>query len=111
MTPDRSDRLQEITDRVFEAVALDCDPQHWVGCGQRPNQLSAKDRGDAVWCRKQAMSTLMLYERLSALLSGQCAELPPSEEDLQDALIDRYEKKARELLEAARVTPPASGRK
>ena len=57
MRPDQLQRLQELSERLADRFLLEADPAEWPGDGKPPAELSQQERGDAYWCKKNAMAT------------------------------------------------------
>mgnify|MGYP000016294249 CR=1 FL=1 len=70
MRQDQWERLAELEERLAEVVISDADPQHWIGNGRRPGELTKDERGDAYWCRKQAAASISVLMRVVALREG-----------------------------------------
>lgn len=109
MTPDQDDRLRPLFDKLFEVVALECNPDNWSGAGRAPKDLTPQERGDATWCRKQALASLTLLTKLQWLIHNPTGEEVPDEE----TLIANAEAEAKKMLDklAANGAAGAIGRK
>lgn len=57
MRQDQIERLKELTEQLADRFLIDADPTEWPDDGRLPAELTQKDRGNAVWCRKMAMAT------------------------------------------------------
>ena len=67
MRPDQRQRLQAIADRLIEQTIMDADPDNWSGAGQTLRAMDKDTRGDALWCRKIAVQTVMLSAKIELL--------------------------------------------
>lgn len=55
---------------MLEVVLFEADPNNWPGAGKRQEDMTAQDRGDRYWCKKnanQAITTAVKIETLIAL--------------------------------------------
>lgn len=118
MNQSQYERLQELSEKLADVAIQDANPEHWVGRGKKPADLTKEERGDAYWCRKIAVSTLSLLSRVHSLIgqvqlhggvmpgapaaaatSGEAEEA--GEEEQRDNLEEEvlaYEKEAAKLL-------------
>lgn len=105
MTPEQMTRLQELAGKLFEVVTVEVDPSNWTGNGAAPKDLTPAQRGDAVWCRKQAAASLALLMRVESLSANIRTGVPvepqaPSDDDGDlDAEIRAAEAAAGRLME------------
>ncbi len=78
MRQDQFERLLVLQEKIGDVVLVDANPENWTGNGALPKDLTKAERGDAYWCRKQAMATLSLLMRV-VTLTGQLqhANAPP----------------------------------
>jgi len=102
MTPNQNDRLRPLFDKLFEVVAVECNPDNWSGAGRAPKDLTPQERGDATWCRKQATASLTLLSRMQWLIDSPTADDLPDPDTLiaraeahAQALIDKFAKNGR----------------
>ena len=115
MRQDQFDRLVSLTEKLTDQVLLDIDTANWTASGTLPKDMTQGDRGDAYWCRKNAMASTALLLRLYSITgaiqrantnpgdSGG-AEVTPAEDEtagLLDKEIDAAEREARKLLDKA----------
>lgn len=103
MRPDQRERLADLSERLAEQAINDADPDNWTGSGKLPQDLTQEERGDAVWCRKLALSTLAVLSSVARLQVEAPAKPPggPQPEDAAavDAEIAAAEREARRLLD------------
>ena len=111
MRQDQIERLRDLSERLADRFLLEADPAEWPGEGKPPADLTQQERGDAYWCKKNAMATggvlrytLDLIDKHSA--SGN-PEGPSQEADL-DAKIRDAQRRANEA--ANRVLDKAKKR-
>lgn len=97
MRPDQIEQLKILSDKLFEVVIVECDPDNWIGTGKLPRDLTKAERGDAVWCRRQAAASLTLYVQLERLTTSGEPLGPGNGEDMED-LIQEAEREAAELM-------------
>jgi hypothetical protein len=57
MRPDQIQRLQDLAEKLADNFIFEADPQEWPGQGKAPAEMSQQERGDAYWCKKNAMAT------------------------------------------------------
>lgn len=57
MRPDQIERLKDLTERLADRFLIEADPVEWPGDGRPPADLTQQERGDAYWCKKNAMAT------------------------------------------------------
>lgn len=101
MRPDQRQRLQAIADRLIEQTIMDADPDNWSGAGQTLRAMDKDTRGDALWCRKIAVQTVMLSAKIELLSVDPGAALGKNrvdEDDVQRA-IERAEADASKHLD------------
>jgi len=110
MTPDQLKRMSKLSEKLAEVALSDADPKNWVGHGVLPMDLTQEDRGDAVWCRKVALSTLSVLGRTVTLITQaaylkaqtEMGRAPPGvktgEERLLDDEVKAAEKEGAKLL-------------
>ncbi len=110
MRDDQKKRLADLSEKLAEVVLTDADPDNWTGNGQAPADLSKADRGDAVWCRKLALSSLSVLASVVRLQTEQPA-LTPEDDDNVEADITKSENDAKRLLAGVMVEARKHGAK
>lgn len=99
MTPEQLIKLKALRRKLFDAMLFDTDPEHWVGYGKSIEQLTKQEKEEASWCRRQASSSILLWEKIDKLVK-QANE--PQQKTLAFAdvnlNIDAFEQEANELL-------------
>ncbi len=99
MRKDQIERLNVLAEEIGDVFLHDASPDNWTGNGLKQSELTKDERGDAYWCRKVAIQTGSLLARVLDLAERDNRSLDTKmpEEDA-DSEINRYEKKAKELL-------------
>lgn len=99
LRPDQIERLQDLSEKLADRFLLEADPDEWPGSGKSPADLTQQERGDAYWCKKNAMATggalrytLDLIQKHNAPATGE-PEDPIKDADL-DAKIKDAERRA-----------------
>lgn len=111
MRTDQLARLETLRDRLLEVSLVDANPDHWIGKGKRPDELTREERGDAKWCRSLAVQTVALtmqVQRLmlnpatgNAVVPEDTTQPPHDETETVESEIARYETAAAEVLNRA----------
>lgn len=57
MRPDQIARLNELSERLADRFLMEADPGEWPGGAVSPADMTQQERGDAYWCKKNAMAT------------------------------------------------------
>lgn len=57
MREDHRQRLQSLTERLADRFIDEADPDNWTAAETLPRDMTQQERGDAYWCRKNAMAT------------------------------------------------------
>lgn len=113
MRPDQLQRLQDLSEKLADRFLLEADPDEWPGGGKGPADLSQQERGDAYWCKKNAMATGGVLRYTLDLTAKHSApvdpEAKPGEDDDLDRSIKEAERRAAEAV--ARVVNKAKKRK
>jgi len=110
MRPDQIARLQELSERLADSFILEADPAEWPGNGKPPTELSQEERGNAYWCKKNAMATGGVLRYTLDLLDKEGGAGTP-DIAAQDANMDRKIRDAERRAAAAvdRVIGKAKG--
>lgn len=88
MRPDQLERLRDLSERLADSFILEADPVEWPGNGKPPADLTQQERGDAYWCKKNAMATGGVLRYTLDLIDKHGASGSP-EGAAQDADLDR----------------------
>lgn len=110
MRQDQYERLQELEEKLTDVLIGEVEPSKWPGHGLDAGAMDQQTRGDRYWCKKNAVATISLVQRVGVLI-GQvqlrgAGTTPPAEgeqasEGQQDHLDDEViaaEKEAAKLL-------------
>ena len=101
MRPDQIQRLNDLTEKLADRFLIEADPDEWPGSGTGPADLSQQERGDAYWCKKNAMATGgVLRYTLDLAKSHQNPTGHPDQTD-HDADLDRKIRDAEKRAAAA----------
>lgn len=109
MRADQIARLEALRDRLVEVALSDADPDHWIGAGLNPGEMTREERGDAKWCRSLAVSTVALTMQVQRMMAdaapkkaAAAAAAETDEEEAVEADIAHYEKAAAAVLDRHR---------
>ncbi len=84
MRDDQRQRLAAIANKLIEQTIIDADPDNWSGAGQTLRGMDKETRGDALWCRKVAVQTVMLSAKIELLAIDPAAALGKSKANDDD---------------------------
>jgi hypothetical protein len=103
MREDQIQRLNDLGEKLADAVLRDADPENWIAGDKVPREMTTQERGDAHWCRKIAAGSYMLLERTLSLVErvknpGRENDSGTSQADL-DLEIAAAEKRAAQVLD------------
>lgn len=106
MRPDQITRLLELSEQLADRFILEADPQEWPGSGMAPADASREERGDAYWCKKNAMATGGVLRFTLDVLAKQTPADPnkpadPEKESDLDRQVREAERKSKKLVEDA----------
>lgn len=107
MRQDQYERLQALEEKLTDVFLGEAEPEAWPGAGLPVATMDKNTRGDRYWCKKNAVATLSLIQRVGTLI-GQvqgagAGTTPPAVEgdEQQDQLDDEVasaEKEAERLM-------------
>lgn len=108
MRQDQYERLQALEEKLTDVLIGEAEPEKWPGHGLDPGAMDQKTRGDRYWCKKNAVATISLVQRVGTLI-GQiqlrgAGTTPPEageeggQADHMDEDIKAAEKEAAQLL-------------
>jgi len=89
MRADQLQRLQELSEKLADRFLLEADPTEWPGDGRPPADLTQQERGDAYWCKKNAMATGGVLRYTLDLVAKHGAPNDPEGEPDKEADLDR----------------------
>jgi len=101
MRPDQLQRLQDLTEKLADRFLIEADPDEWPGSGTGPADLSQQERGDAYWCKKNAMATGGVLRYTLDLVKSHQSPTGNADPVEQDADLDRKIKDAEKRAAAA----------
>lgn len=113
MRQDQLQRLQALSEKLADRFLLEADPTEWPGEGKVPADLTQQERGDAYWCKKNAMATGGVLRYTLDLMAKNGATNDPEGNTEKEADLDRSIREAeRRAADAvARVVSQAKKRK
>lgn len=91
-------KLQVLRNKLFEAMVFDTNPENWVANAIPAKELSKQEKDEAAWCRRQAASSIALWEKIDKLIAQHVA--PKSAIGNEDTQLDllAVEEEANTLL-------------
>lgn len=110
MRQDQYERLQSLSEKLTDVFLNEAEPGKWPGHYIEPGNMDQQTRGDRYWCKKNAVATLSLVDRVNRLIgetqaasmggTGGAAvtDAEPDDGSL-DADIRQAEKEATKLLD------------
>lgn len=106
MRQDQIERLKDLAEKLADRFLLEADPAEWPGDGKAPTEMSQQERGDAYWCKKNAMATGGVLRFVSDVIAKHAEEGPekpsdPARESDLDRQIQDAERRSAELVTAA----------
>lgn len=107
MRQDQFEKLQALEEKLLDVFLSEATPEKWPGHGIEPASMDQQTRGDRYWCKKGAVATLSLAQRVAATVGQQqisgLGTAPPAAEgeqsDQLDDEISKYEKEAAAIVE------------
>lgn len=67
MRQDQYERLQALSEKLTDVFLEEADSDKWPGADIPANTMDAKTRGDRYWCKKNAVATVSLVQRVHTL--------------------------------------------
>lgn len=106
MRQDQYEKLQSLSERLTDVFLQEADSDKWPGHQLGAIEMGQQTRGDRYWCKKNAVATLTLIQRVATLTGiiqrqsneGSGAAVVEEEESMLDAAIKDAEKEATKLL-------------
>jgi hypothetical protein len=68
MRQDQYEKLQQLEEQLTDAFLGEAEPAKWPGAGVDPGAMDQKTRGDRYWCKKNAVATISLVQRVGTLI-------------------------------------------
>ncbi len=112
MRQDQLERMQKLAETLADVFLDEAEPENWPGDGILPKNMDSATRGDRYWCKKNAVATVSLIQRVHTLVGlirldsgagGGAAAVNEArgEESSLDNEIATAEKEAKKLMNAA----------
>lgn len=110
MRQDQYERLQKLSETLTDVFLDEAEPNNWPGVGILPNAMQSSTRGDRYWCKKNAVATVSLIQRVHVLVGLIQLDSPEGgiaavtgdgtvEESSLDKEIAAHEKEAKKLTD------------
>lgn len=81
MRPDQIERLNDLSERLADRFLIEADPAEWPGSDSPPADITQQERGDAYWCKKNAMATGGVLRYTLDLVKNHAGEVQAAEDD------------------------------
>lgn len=95
MRPDQIQRLNDLSERLADKFLVEADPDEWPGANQAPSEITQQERGDAYWCKKNAMATGGVLRYTLDLVKSHSGEVKEDEDAVaQESDLDKKIKEA-----------------
>ena len=101
MRDDQLARLKELQELLADRFLLEADPREWPGDGKGPADLTQQERGDAYWCKKNAMATGGVMRFVSDVLEKRAPSDDPGQQADLDRQVREAERRSAALVQAA----------
>jgi hypothetical protein len=105
MRQDQYEKLQALEEQLADVFIAEAEPAKWPGAAIEPANMDAQTRGDRYWCKKNAVATLSLIQRVGVLIgsvqasgAGTTPAAEGDEAESLDADIKAAEKEAAKLM-------------
>lgn len=112
MRQDQYERLQALSEKLTDVFIDEADSDKWPGLGIAANAMESQTRGDRYWCKKNAVATVSLIQRIHTLTgliqrdsgagNGSAAVTGEPEESSLDKEIASAEREAEKLMDKVR---------
>lgn len=107
MRQDQYERLQALSERLTDVFLDEAEPDNWPGKGMDVAAMDKQTRGDRYWCKKNAVATLSLIDRVGKLTgdiqaassAGAGSAAVVDDDDGLDTEIESAEKEAAKLMD------------
>lgn len=111
MRPDQIQRLNDLSERLADTFIDEAEPAEWPGHGEKMASITAQQRGDRYWCKKNAMATAGVLRYAIDLVQSHQGRGHPGDAE-RDADLDRKinEAERRASVAVARVLNKAAGK-
>jgi len=106
MRQDQYERLVKLEEELADVFIFEAETKNWSGAGLMPNAMDQQTRGDRYWCKRNAVATLSLMQRVASLVGavqqrGTGTTPAPDEPDEHESNLDAEVRDAEK--EAARL--------
>lgn len=91
-------KLKALQNKLFEAMVFDTNPENWVGFGKKVAEMDKQEKDEATWCRRQATSSIALWEKIDKLIAAHSEPTQHSLFDTASVDIKAIEEEADQLL-------------
>lgn len=81
MRPDQIQRLNDLSERLADRFLIEADPIEWPGADAAPSEVTQQERGDAYWCKKNAMATGGVLRYTLDLVRNHAGEVQANEDN------------------------------
>lgn len=104
MREDQYNRMINLHERLTDVFLTESEPDKWPGAGIDPALYDQRTRGDRYWCKKNAVATIALMQRITSLTvqvqhaSATGAEVVFDDDVNLDAEVAKAEKEAAQML-------------
>lgn len=68
MRQDQYEKLQQLEEKLTDVFIGEASPEKWPGHTLEPGTMDQQTRGDRYWCKKNAVATLSLIQRVAGLV-------------------------------------------
>ena len=101
MLEDHKTKLEDLTDKLIDVVIEESNPFNWSGGTKKMSAMSAKERGDRHWDKKNAVATLTIVTKVQTLLGMIERKVAPTDQETFDLgkQVAEAEKEANKILE------------
>lgn len=98
MRQDQYERLQALEEKLADVFLFEAEPTKWPGAGVDLSAMDQKTRGDRFWCKRNAVATLSLMQRVGTMVgvvqargNGTTPPAPDGDPDPEATLRDELE--------------------
>lgn len=103
MRDEQFQKLEDLQERLVDAILVEADPDHWVANGKLPKEMTQEERGNRYWCKRNAAASLTVLNKTLSLAHFR-DRMPVKTPEQFDAANDELDKDIRQAeKEASRV--------
>ena len=102
MREDQKAMLEELQEKLFDAMIIEANPDHWPGGNNLPMDMTQEERGDRFWCKKNAAATMTLLTKslsIDHFKEGARDPAKPDDGGDLDSELKRLEREAAQQVE------------